>query len=570
MKLFKKTVSLFLVVSLLMATACSDTSSKKSSKKHKDDDQEEEVETTKKPKKTEETEETIEDVIETEVLESIEELETSEATLPSETEFEPPLYITALKDYWADTEISTVPLLDSNERFYYTLDIALDTSNDTVTGQVEILFYNYSEDDWNNLCLRDYSSFFSQPYYSYATNTTGVYGGLTEISDVSIGYNDEFTPLECMRDEEDPTVLWFDLEDKIEPNEKAVLKYTFTAVIPQLGDRYGVCDGYYNVTNFYPILAIYENGDWSHEGFVVGGECFYSNVSDYQVTLTVPADFEIATTGVIYYEEEAGDNKILYIDAPCVRDFVFSGSPDFVLEERVIDGVNIRLLYKLTDSYSYDVVETSFNCAQESLEVFGEAYGYYPYGELDIVASDLDYASGMEYPNLVLIAVMSTRDEYQNVVCHEIAHQWFMGIVGSNSGIEPWLDESMASYSEVTYFVNASGADSATADLMDIIFEYIDIELLSSYDYVLPITQSYYEFSDDNEYVLSIYGVGQYGLIMMEKIIGRDTFYEIIHEYVERNSFHNTTTADFLDVVYEYMGTENEELNELIELVWGY
>ena len=95
----------------------------------------------------------------------------------------------------------------------------------------------------------------------------------------------------------------------------------------------------YNVTNFYPILAEYDGGAWSHAAYYQDGECFFSEVSDYDVRLSVPKDFIVASTGTEAAKTESGEQMIYTYKAPCVRDFVFSASANFVLTDGTYNGV---------------------------------------------------------------------------------------------------------------------------------------------------------------------------------------------------------------------------------------
>jgi aminopeptidase N len=80
--------------------------------------------------------------------------------------------------------------------------------------------------------------------------------------------------------------------------------------------------------------------------------------------------------------------------------------------------------------------------ARRSLDTFSAAFGAYPYPELDVVLGAFPDFGGMEYPTIVFSEV----DRY--TVAHEIAHQWWYGLVGNDQYAAPWLDESLATWSE--------------------------------------------------------------------------------------------------------------------------
>ena len=499
-------------------------------------------------------------------------------------------------------------LFPERELYHYDMDLQLDPENRTVGGHVVFTFYNDSEDSWNELCLRDYSSLFIDAKTAgYDPKRYTPNGALTEITNVSDSRNEG--TLDVERDK-DVSVVWLKLKTPLAPGETMTLAYDFSAKIPTVPDRYGVYEDVYNVTNFYPILAEYDKNGWSHEGFINCGECFYSEVSNYDVRLTVPKGYLVATTGTESDKKEEGDTIVYTLKAPCVRDFVFSASDRFVVHEADYDGVHVKLMYnrKLDSEIIWsvdspikvdmsDAVTATMDAARDSLAAFGDALGRYPYDELDIVIAKID-AGGMEYPNMIIITddeiypigVFNYSDDMQvdkepdakdftpsfeqltTCVAHEIGHQWFMGIVGSNSGMEPWLDESITSYTELIYeeyLWAKSGKGDKPIYLMRHSRQTTDLCDVTQLKYMMqrgmiPLNQSYYEFKEDSDYISAIYQEGQTTLYQMEEILGHDEFQSVLREYVRRNAFTNSTTARFFEVLFEYAGHDNEDLNKLI------
>ena len=496
-------------------------------------------------------------------------------------------------------------LFPERELYHYDMDLQLDPENRTVGGHVVFTFYNDSEDSWNELCLRDYSSLFIDAKTAgYDPKRYTPNGALTEITNVSDSRNEG--ALDVERDK-DVSVVWLKLKTPLAPGETMTLAYDFSAKIPTVPDRYGVYEDVYNVTNFYPILAEYDKNGWSHEGFINCGECFYSEVSNYDVRLTVPKGYLVATTGTESDKKEEGDTIVYTLKAPCVRDFVFSASDRFVVHEADYDGVHVKLMYnRKLDSETIwsvdspikvdmsDAAAATMDAARDSLAAFGEALGRYPYDELDIVIAKID-AGGMEYPNMIIITdeeiypigVFNYSDDMQGdkepdakdftpsfeqlttCVAHEIGHQWFMGIVGSNSGMEPWLDESFASYTEIVY----EEYIGLTKQYEHYSKKYTDLSSSSMHNTLksmdqIPINRSYYSFSNESSYVYAAYEIGKQALYQMEEAVGREEFHAILREYVHRNAFTNSTEDRFFEVLFECAGQDNQDLNALIESVF--
>jgi|GEM_PF-533325 len=468
------------------------------------------------------------------------------------------------------------------DRYHYVMKLSLDPDKRTIGGHVSLTFFNDSEEDWDKLCLRDYSSLFIDGKTAGYDPGVTTNGATTEITNL-VDERDNST-LDLSRDK-DVSVVWIPLSKKLAPKEEMTLSYDFVAVIPTVADRYGVQDGVFNVTNFYPILAEYTKDGWSHEAFYNLGECFFSEIADYEVMLSLPETMKMVSTGLSTGAIEDNGRKIYKIEAPCVRDFVFCACESFEFLTDNYDGVHIHVVYS-TEGEDLDylklLAEKSMHAAKVSLQSFGEAFGKYPYEILSVVLAPID-AGGMEYPNLVIIecnkpewirddAELASYAEYnaRAVVSHEIGHQWFMGIVGSNSGMEPWLDESFASFTECVYAMYGvkDGAKYYSRSYGRQQANLLDPNVRSPYKDSLPINRSYYAFTSQGAYLDAVYGVGQFTLFQIGEIIGMEELYGVIREYVHRNAFTNSTEDRFFEVLYEAVGTENQELNELIKLIF--
>ena len=503
-----------------------------------------------------------------------------EATHPESFDTEPVYTETPAPDVFTAPEEGCAIEFPDRPLYHYDMDLTLNEEDRTVSGHVVFDFYNDSEDVWDKLCMRDYPSLFIDPELVGYDGSLEINGALTEITGVKDGRDG--SDLAYRRDD-DASVLWLDLSESLAPNERMTLEYDFTATVPTVADRFGCEAGVYNVTNFYPILAEYADGDWSHAAFYGMGECFFSEVADYDVRITVPAGFTVAATGTETGKTET-DGAVTYIcRAPCVRDFVFCASETFEWESATFDGVRVNVLYSRESQPVSDMrasVEASFRAAADSLAALGEAFGRYPYEELDIVLAPI-YAGGMEYPNLVIIADVLcnpdypgnraeeiTYDRLKTCIAHEIGHQWFMGIVGSNSGMQPWQDESFASYSVLVYAEYLDELDKVRAEVDDWnLSDPVKLKRIKT-TVCCPINRAYYDFQNARLYEMAVYSLGEAVLFRMEEILGQKEFHAVLREYVHRNAFTNADPSGFFDVLFLYAGTDNAELNELIEAVF--
>ena len=77
------------------------------------------------------------------------------------------------------------------------------------------------------------------------------------------------------------------------------------------------------------------------------------------------------------------------------------------------------------------------------MNTFAAAFGTFPYPEMDVVLTSFASFGGMEYPTIIFT------NPGKLTISHELAHQYWYGIVGDDEFSAPWLDESFATWSSV-------------------------------------------------------------------------------------------------------------------------
>lgn len=444
---------------------------------------------------------------------------------------------------------------EETKRAVYTMDLTLDTDEHSIGGSLMVDVTNYSEDDWDSLCFRDYPSLFTKDFEF----VDSLDGKISEISNIRDKDNDEELTME--RSQEDVSVIDVKLEDPIKPGETRRISMDFISYVPEVPDRFGYMNDMYNLSNFYPVLAVYEDGDWVAHRFVYMGECFYSLVSDYYVTFHLPTDMTLACSG----EETKIDDGKWSVAATNVRDISAVIAEGFAVVTDEIDGVAVNCYYTEDKEWADIAVDAGIR----SIEAFNDAFGSYPYPEIDIIQTEL-FAGGMEYPSIVLIyrgfeANPNPDETLSIVVAHEIAHQWFYSLVGNDQYDEAWLDESFASYAEYVYmetYIDVDKVASRVSRMQDVIMGGSDFNVE---DDELRLNRPYDDFPDDNSYVHTVYNFGQVFLYRLREKMGDEDFTAMMKAYVEEFSHKVATSGDFVEYVHIYAG-DDDEVDELLEV----
>jgi aminopeptidase N len=259
---------------------------------------------------------------------------------------------------------------------------------------------------------------------------------------------------------------------------------------------------------------------------------------------------------------------VLDIKAYSVRDFAFVASDMFKVEETMVNGTLIRS-YAASSNKAKKVLEFS----TEAIKIFNRKYGKYPYPTCSVVQSDI--GGGMEYPNLVMIE----SNEYGNitfsnllasyyfgkpkgslefVVVHELAHQWWYGIVGNDEYREAWIDEPLTQYATLEYYRQRYGPEEFSRLYNRYIKLGVNMFLLSGAGEEKPLNRSLDQFPHDDYYVL-IYNKGTMMYKDLNDQLGDEKFDKLLRTLFEKYKFKVVSGEKFIELTSEIAGKDMAE-----------
>ena len=247
---------------------------------------------------------------------------------------------------------------------------------------------------------------------------------------------------------EDKNILYVYLERPLYAGDRVVLDIGFSTKLAAVNHRTGVTKRTVNLCNFYPILCGMKKGGFYECAYYAEGDPFYSDCADYKMTLSLPKEYLVASTGEIIEERMLESKKVHTMYAAKARDFALVLSADYrVLKENVGDT---ELFYYY---YKDDNAQKTLDAAAESFRYFEKTFGAYPYATYSVAETGFCYG-GMEYPALSLISDTLKEGDRERVMVHETAHQWWAIAVGSDQIENAWQDEGLAEYSTLLFFEN--------------------------------------------------------------------------------------------------------------------
>ena len=316
------------------------------------------------------------------------------------------------------------------------------------------------------------------------------------------------------------TALPVALDVPLGPCGSASISMHVAINVPSKNDRFGYHGGLAMLGTALPTLAVHDGGGWHLDPFVDLGESFYSVVGQYRVSLTVPRGLSTPTTGVLVdTRDNSGCTQTRTYSASQVRDFECAAGHLSAVQGTDSGGVRVRVSYN-PSTYSASVARGALANAIRSMNEFEHDFGSYPYPELDVMLSPLPY-HGMEYPTFIL------SDTARVSIAHEIANQWWYGIVGDDQFSSPWLDESFASWSESLPW-KPSGCTTPHA------WPSSATRLTNSMSFWGSHPQQYWV----------IYDQGTCALGAMAHELGMSRFIGVLRGYAAAHRFGITTTAE--------------------------
>lgn len=244
-------------------------------------------------------------------------------------------------------------------------------------------------------------------------------------------------------------ILEIRLDKPLLPGEHLALFVPFILRLPALISRGGCEDGFFAVTQWYPKPAVYDAAGWNLMPYLDQGE-FYSEYADtFTAHISVPSQYMLAASGNLAETKlSAGSGAQVYTTYTYtenrIHDFAWFTSSDMLKRTQYLhlpgrDSILLELYVpeNKTKSLRSDSIFAAMGAALKGFSKIG----VYPYNTCKVVIGPLKAGGGMEYPTITVCS-----DASPSTVIHEIGHNWFYGILGSNERKYPWMDESLNTF----------------------------------------------------------------------------------------------------------------------------
>jgi hypothetical protein len=475
------------------------------------------------------------------------------------------------------------------QRVEYHIEAELDPATAAVQGELVAMYRNNSPDTLASILMHLYQNAFSEGVQR--VRRVPITGGVTvrrvAVNDARLAR--DRAPIGRGSYRIDGTLMWIDLPRPLLPGASVELEVGWTFVVPPAGaPRTGHADKEaFVVAQWYPQVAVYDDlRGWHDRPYWTNGE-FYLEYADFEVLLTVPEGWLVSATGELDNPDEvltpevrqriaraAAQDEIVSVvtvedieqqratmrepggqltwrfRARDVRDFAFATSNRYVWDATRAgwtgadgDPVLVHAFYR-PEAASWD---EAVRYMRHATSFYAERWGPYIYPHISAAEGPI---GGMEYPMLVFIGGSRSPESLYSVLSHEIAHEWWPMMVGSNESLYAWQDEGLATYVEdltVRDYFDGSTPELSTQDA------YLRI---AGMDSERPIMTEPDLFGIGPQYGVAAYTKPGTLLRALGAVIGEQVLHRGLREYTTRWLLRHPSAFDFFNVIEDVHGAD--------------
>lgn len=503
----------------------------------------------------------------------------------------------------------------------YTIDVQLYDQENMLRGSEEFVYHNNSPQDLTYIYVHLWPN-------GYKNNKTALGYQLYDMNNMvmenasaaELGYIDslDFTvngvKANWEYDPEHLDICKLILDEPLKSGQSMKVATPFKVKIPS-GDisRMGYVGESFQITQWYPKPAVFDQNGWHQMPYLTQGE-FYSEYGTFDVSITLPTNYVVGATGDLQTESEIeflnekaaksqtkldkadgdsnkGDSSIfpasdstlktIRYTQKDIHDFAWFADKRFEVLKGVVELPNSGrkvTSWAMFVPHHAELWSNAIEYLNDATFYYSKWNGDYPYNHVTAVDGTISAGGGMEYPNITVIGNASNKEELEVVIVHEVGHNWFYGLLGSNERDHAWMDEGLNTLNEIRYMETKYPGNTRMSDMAGGIVGKVHFDQLGHQDmsdltfgftagYGLdqPINISSADYTSMN-YGSIVYAKTGLIFLYLKDYLGEEVFDKAMQVYFDEWHYKHPQPADIQKVLERETGKDLSWLfHDLIE-----
>ncbi len=489
----------------------------------------------------------------------------------------------------------------------YTISVKLDDVKHTLSGYESFVYYNNSPQVldfiymhlWPNAYSNGKTALGKQLYESgdgiLTFGNDSIRGGIDSLHFKVNGQDAALT-----FDAKNPDIGKLVLNQSLRPGESITITTPFRVKIPS-GEvsRLGHVGQSYQITQWFPKPAVYDKNGWNQIPYLTQGE-FYSEYGTFDVSITLPKNYVVGATGDLQTESEIAfmDEKAAYTKEN-FQNLLQKENRNNKFPASSSEWKTIRYTQKDVHDFAwfadkrYSVLKGEVELPHSKRKVTtwslftpknaglwkrapeyihdGTYYyslwnGDYPYNQVTAVDGTISAGGGMEYPNVTVIGNSRTDIELEIVIVHEVGHNWFYGILGSNERVHGWMDEGMNTMNEMRYVYTKYPKNTNLSDqILDGKFHFDHLSHYDSGDFMYRLIAGMGEDQPIETHSADFTGINYAGIMYqktglvfnyLKEYLGDSLYDQAMQTYYNEWSFKHPQPEDMRSTLERVTGKD--------------
>ncbi|MFZ9431106.1 MAG: M1 family metallopeptidase [Bacteroidia bacterium] len=376
------------------------------------------------------------------------------------------------------------------------------------------------------------------------------------------------------------TLLKIKLPTPLKPGEQITFQINFTTYFDRgsIRRRMKVYDhhGYkhFNGVHWYPRICVYDRKfTWETDQHVE--KEFYGDYGYFDVTLTLPNHYIAEATGTLVNKDEVmpmalrkqldianfkdkpigsqpsvivppdGTYKTWHYQAVNVHDFAWTADPTYRIGETTWNGVQCVAIAQENNAKGW---QQTAQFTAKVIATYSRDFGLYNYPK--IVCADA--ADGMEYPMITLDG--GYYPSHQSLIAHEVGHNWFFGMVGSNETYRAALDEGFTQF--LTAWCMRKLTKESQPELKRAFAGYMDDAIDGTDEILETHSNDFHSATGHGGGYKHVYYKTASMLYNLQYYLGDSVFLEAMKNYVEQWKFCHPYIEDFRNSIIQSTQTD--------------